>query len=171
VTRAFVAIKPPEPVLDAVARVPVPANARPTTREQWHITLQFLGDAVDIDAVGAALQGLMTPAGELQLAGAGPLGNPRKATVFSIDVVGDWLPALAEEIGARLAPIGFPPEERAFRPHLTLARTRRPGGLPTVPGPTGDPWLADQVILYESRLGNGPAQHIEQAVFSLPGNA
>ena len=30
-TRAFVAIKPPEPVLDAVARVPVPANARLTT--------------------------------------------------------------------------------------------------------------------------------------------
>lgn len=170
-TRAFVAIKPPDHVLDAVALVAVPDDARLTTREQWHITLQFLGDSVDVDAVVAALQGLTTPAGELQLGGAGPLGNPRKATVFAIEVGGDWLAQLASEVGTRLAPIGYPPEDRAFRPHLTLARTRRPGGLPTVPGPTGVAWLADQVIVYESRLGRGPAEHIERAFIQLPGNA
>ena len=47
VTRAFVAICPPPPVLDAVeartAAVDIP-GARRTPREQWHITVQFLGN-------------------------------------------------------------------------------------------------------------------------------
>ena len=57
-TRAFVAICPPDAVLDAIAArvASVPhANARMTARDQWHITLQFLGDDADIDAIETAL--------------------------------------------------------------------------------------------------------------------
>ena len=57
-TRAFVAVVPPASVLDAVARATAGidvASVRRTTRAQWHVTLQFLGDVGDVDAVASAL--------------------------------------------------------------------------------------------------------------------
>ena len=55
VTRAFVAVVPPEPRARR-GRARWPASTRPgvrrTTRAQWHVTLQFLGNGADIDAVG-----------------------------------------------------------------------------------------------------------------------
>jgi 2'-5' RNA ligase len=71
---------------------------------------------------------------------------------------------LEREVGARLAPCGFPPEDRPYRPHLTLARVREPEGLRTAPLVEG---LADRTLgtariaaitLFESRLSpKGPA--------------
>jgi len=67
-SRAFLAIVPPRAVLDAVGKVAWRAAHRPaelalprllsprwTTREQWHLTLQFLGSHVDLDAAADAL--------------------------------------------------------------------------------------------------------------------
>ena len=64
-TRAFVAVRLPGAVLDAVhQRVSaLDLAGRRTTRDQWHLTLQFLGDDVDIDAV-AGLFGLVVVGGE-----------------------------------------------------------------------------------------------------------
>ena len=54
-TRAFVAIRPPSFVLDAVEQrvehVAMPAGRR-TPRDLWRITVQFLGDEVDIGPQG-----------------------------------------------------------------------------------------------------------------------
>ena len=80
-TRAFVAVSPPDAVLDAVAAraAGVTIPGRPTTRDQWHVTLQFLGNRADVDAVAAALIGLDAERGTARLGGAGAL---------SVD---DWL--------------------------------------------------------------------------------
>jgi 2'-5' RNA ligase len=59
VTRAFVAIRPPRPVLDAIeARVNWPAmfRGRATARDQWHLTVQFLGNDADLAAVATAFE-------------------------------------------------------------------------------------------------------------------
>ena len=62
-TRAFVAVRLPDAVLDAVAHrlAELSVPGRRTTRDQWHLTLQFLGDDADVDAVVAALDGLDVP--------------------------------------------------------------------------------------------------------------
>ena len=62
VGRAFLAVVPPEDVLDAVgaaaATIDVPSTARRTSRPQWHLTLQFLGNRVEFAAVADALEPL-----------------------------------------------------------------------------------------------------------------
>jgi 2'-5' RNA ligase len=63
---------------------------------------------------------------DVQLAGCGafpPSGQPR---VFWIDVRsgGPALTALYEEVGQRLAPLGYLPERRGYTAHLTLARVK-----------------------------------------------
>ena len=71
--RAFVAIVPPSGVLDDIAdtmtSLALP-DVRTTTRPQWHVTLQFLGDA-DVDAVAGASRDLRVASGVVRLGGAG----------------------------------------------------------------------------------------------------
>lgn len=180
-SRAFVAIKPPEAVLDAVAArfdAVKFADARIAPRAQWHVTVQFLGDDADVDAIVTALDRLATVPGEVRLGAAGPLGNPRRATVFAAPLADglEWMRGLAAEVASRLVPLGYQPDDRPFRPHLTLARTRRATRMDTAvaafgPGPIGESWVVDEVTVYESRLGRGPAEHLVRAVLPLARNA
>ena len=90
-------------------------------------------------------------------------------------LAGDVAPlaALAEDLGRRLAPLGFPPEERAFSPHLTLGRARDRRGAPGLAGALaraaqadGAPWRAAELVLIESHLSpKGPRY---EAVARLP---
>jgi 2'-5' RNA ligase len=163
-TRAFVAIKPPESALDAVARFVAQldlGDAKRTTREQWHITVQFLGNHADVDAVVAALDGLQTQSASIEL-----VGGSGVRTVVSLGAEPlAWLRALAGEVEARLAPLGHEPEHRPYRPHLTLARGRR---LPRLgEEPVGEPWLVESVVLFESQTKPSGAVHIARAEIPL----
>lgn len=55
----------------------------------------------------------------------GPAHSPR---VIWISVAGDLnrLLGIQSQLAARLVASGFPPEERAYAPHLTLARIKEP---------------------------------------------
>src|SRR5690606_4279651 len=55
--RLFVGVVPPEGVLDAIERLARPdrPGVRWTRRQQWHVTLRFLGEVDDPDPVAAAL--------------------------------------------------------------------------------------------------------------------
>jgi 2'-5' RNA ligase len=166
-TRAFVAIKPPEPVLDAVevfvAQLDL-RDAKRTPRAQWHITVQFLGNHADVDAVVAALDGLQTRAASIQLVGR---GGVRTVASLGAQPV-PWLRELAAEVEGRLAPLGHEVEHHPYRPHLTLARGRR---LPRLGDETvGEPWLVSSVVVYESQTKPSGALHIPRAEIPL-GNA
>jgi 2'-5' RNA ligase len=177
VTRAFVAICPPPPVLDAVeartAAIDIP-GARRTPREQWHITVQFLGNAADIDAVVGALSGLTTPAALVELVGAGAVGGTRnRGTVFALGARPlDWLTALADEVTARLTPLGYERDFKTYLPHLTLARCKRrtdmSGAVETVgPEPIGEPWRVDRMTVFESRTLREGAVHTPRGEVAL----
>jgi 2'-5' RNA ligase len=173
-TRAFVAIRPPATVLDAieqrVAGLPI-VGGRRTTRDQWHLTVQFLGDAADIDAVLAAFahRPIDLGAGVIRLGGADALGNRRWARILALRLYdGDaWATDLAAQVESRLAPLGYARDagEKAFVPHLTLSRFREPTDLRPLCSaigaePVGDAWSVDDVVLYESRLRPEGAQHV-----------
>lgn len=180
-SRAFVAVAPPAEVLDAVdaaiARVRDDvAGAKWTRREQWHLTLQFLGNRVDLDEVSAALAPLAVGAGEVRLGGAGAFPSDRRGRVLWIGVSegGPLLAQLAASVGVLLAPVGYEPEARPFHPHLTLARLARPGDLRPVvealgPEPVGPAWIAGEVVLYESLLRREGARYEAVAAFPLVG--
>src|SRR5436190_9836389 len=87
VTRAFVTVALPDDVLDAVSEATGTLQlhgARMMRRDQWHLTLQFLGDDADVDAVGSALQGFTIPGGFARLGGAGAFPNARRGRVLWI---------------------------------------------------------------------------------------
>jgi 2'-5' RNA ligase len=179
-TRAFVAVRPPDAVLDAIAvrtsGVAFAERARLTTREQWHVTVQFLGDDVDVDAVAGALADVRAEPCVLQLSGAGTLPPERRSKylVLYLREGAAWLTAVADQVAARVASLGIVRDRDTFVPHLTLARFRKPVRLRDEcaaigPEPVGPAWTCDELVLYESRLGHGPAQHIPRAAIRLAG--
>jgi len=169
VTRAFVAICPPPPVLDAVeartAAVDIPGSRR-TPREQWHITVQFLGNAADIEAVVGALHGMRTAPAMVELVGAGAVGGTRnRGTVFALGARPlDWLTELADEVTARLLPQGYERDFKTYLPHLTLARCKRRTDMSAAvdavgPDRIGEPWRVDRVTVFESQTRREGAVH------------
>jgi 2'-5' RNA ligase len=181
VTRAFVAVRPPDVVLDEVERLAARARdavagARWTRREQWHLTIQFLGNRAELDAVTGALRALRHPAGELRLGGVGAFPSARRARVLWVGTATgtEWLDALAAAVGTLLVPAGHPPEERQFHGHLTLARLDPPADLRDPLGAlaaadVGPPWTATEVVLYESRQRRSGAEYVPVERFALGG--
>jgi RNA 2',3'-cyclic 3'-phosphodiesterase len=73
---------------------------------------------------------------------------------------GDDLRRLAASVTAAARRCGIALDERPYRPHLTLARSRdgadlRPA-VAALAGFAGSPWTADALHLVQSRLGAGP---------------
>lgn len=171
--RLFVALTPPADVLAGLEAVCAPlraarADLRWTERESWHITLAFLGNVTDLQLTRLLPRleraARRHPAFGLSVAGAGAFPSPGRATVLWSGLTGDRraLSALAASVSAaaRRAGIAQPDVGRAYRPHLTLARSRVSGDLrPAVDalsGYAGRPWLAGEFSLIQSRLTGLP---------------
>ena len=134
--RSFVAIELPAEARQCIGtlvadlREAEVRGLRPVNPEAVHLTLKFLGDvpASQVDAVSAALEGAAAAAHpfDLDLRGLGAFPDLRRPRVLWVGVGGDLeaLQRLYEALEEALAPLGFPPEGRAFTPHLTLARLR-----------------------------------------------
>ncbi len=164
-------------MLDAVeartASVDIP-GARRTPRAQWHITVQFLGNDADIDAVIAALAGLTTPPAAVELVGAGPVGGSRnRGTVFALGARPlEWLTGLADEVTARLMPLGYERDYKTFLPHLTLARCKRRTDMSAAVDavgrdPIGDAWRVDRMTVFESQTLREGAVHTPRGAVML----
>jgi 2'-5' RNA ligase len=173
--RLFVAVSPPERVLEAVRAVerpPVPA-LRWTTQEQWHVTLRFLGEVEApepvIEALGRVPEALADATAPVDVRAT--LG-PRSAwfdgrQVLQVPVTG--LDALARAVAEATAAWGDPAKDRPFRGHLTLARVRgRARGPAGVAGaPLAGAWRVDAFGLFTSVLGGGGSRYETLATVSL----
>jgi 2'-5' RNA ligase len=100
--------------------------------------VKFLG-SVDDTRVQSVIDALHTAAGahapfELEVGGLGAFPTPTRARVLWAGLVGGVAPlsALAASVEDGLAGLGFPREDRAFSPHITLARVREPGRAPAL---------------------------------------
>ena len=176
--RAFLAVVPPVDVLDAVgsaaATIDVPSTARRTTRPQWHLTLQFLGNRVDFAAVADALEPLAVRGSAVRIGSAGAFPTERRGRVLWLGVNqgAELLVQLVAAVGALLEPVGYPPEARPYHAHLTLARLKAPADLRPVvaalgSGPVGRAWMAEEVVLFQSKTGGGGAVYTPRARFPL----
>ena len=156
--RLFVAVWPSEEVLDAIAALPRPdvAGLRWTTRDQWHVTMRFLGSVEDVDAAVAAVQSIEAPARDVTM---GPEVGRFGKRILHVPTHG--LDEVAAATLAATAHVGDPPEDRAFRGHLTLARSRRGDSDlgPLAGTPIAGGWHADEVTLVCSRLGGAGARY------------
>jgi 2'-5' RNA ligase len=109
------------------------ADARWVKPESLHVTLKFIGEQPDesVDAIEEALAHVSGLPFELNFRGYGFFPTPKSARVFWIGIQsGPQLSALASAIDNATATLNIPREERAFSPHLTLARRRGGSGSP-----------------------------------------
>ncbi|MFH9610950.1 RNA 2',3'-cyclic phosphodiesterase [Streptomyces sp. NPDC017448] len=168
-TRVFLALAPPDEAKDELARALRPAyDAYPRMRwnriEDWHITLAFLGElpAAAVPPLMPPLAGLAARRAPLRLALRG--GGHFDERVLWSGVTGDLdaLHRLAADVRARVRECGVLFPERTFRPHLTLARSRRGDHAATVRAAAGlapfvgQSWEAGRLYLVGSNVGRGP---------------
>ncbi|PSK99680.1 2'-5' RNA ligase [Murinocardiopsis flavida] len=167
--RLFAALFPPDPVRDRIGAATAPLRARRpgltwAQPHKWHLTLLFLGEVPD-PAVAAVREGLAAEAARhrplrLGLRGTGSFpADPGRARVLWADVTGDTaaLHALADGLRSAVRAAGVPVEDRAYTPHLTLARSTSTTDLTALhedlAGFATAEWTADRVELVHSRLG------------------
>ncbi|GEL20835.1 RNA 2',3'-cyclic phosphodiesterase [Pseudonocardia asaccharolytica DSM 44247 = NBRC 16224] len=164
----FVALTPPPEVVGelwaamAVLRANQP-GLRWTTPEQWHLTLVFLGEVEDsarpelIERVGRVAT--RNPPLTLSFGAGGRFGN--RVLWTRVEGETDRLRRLATSARAACRRCGLPVEDRPYRPHLTLARTRGDTedlrtAVAQLDRFAGRPWTADRLHLVRSLLGAGP---------------
>jgi 2'-5' RNA ligase len=98
--------------------------------DRIHLTLKFLGDVTDeqITAIQSALAGVAatSPPFRLQPSGCGAFPTIKQMRVVWVGLLGDEarLKEIHGRVEAAMSPIGFDPEDRPFRAHLTLGRVR-----------------------------------------------
>jgi 2'-5' RNA ligase len=100
-------------------------EARWAKPESLHITLKFIGEQPEsaIAQTEHALKTLKGSAVEIHFCGYGFFPTRKSARVFWIGIEAEpSLASLAAAVDEQMARLGIPKEERAFRPHLTLAR-------------------------------------------------
>ncbi|WP_030573378.1 RNA 2',3'-cyclic phosphodiesterase [Streptomyces aureocirculatus] len=166
--RLFAAVLPPDPIADELAGFAaalrtlrgVDADAvRWTDRANWHFTLAFMAEVPDgaVPDLTVRLEraARRTAPFRLSLRGGGHFGG-RALWVGAGGAVSE-LRILAGRAGAAARKAGVTMEEhRAYRPHLTLARSRDDTDL----GPyvealgafDGTPWTVADLALVRSNL-------------------
>lgn len=173
--RLFLALLPPEPVLDSLTAelarhrelVPPDNGLRWISPERWHITLAFYGED-DLHARAAWLARVLAgcAAPRLWLAGAG-----RFTGVLWVGVSATR-PA---ELGGLGAATRTSTDDKPFHPHLTVARGKPPGGfgpwLALLDGYVSPGWTATEAVLMRSRTDrDGPRYTpLERYPLSLDG--
>ncbi len=133
--RLFIALTPPPTIQREVWEAFAPLRARPlpvkwVAPENVHLTLKFLGEVAAerqpeiVAALSSATQGTKTIT--LVVRGAGAFPNTRAPRVVWAGIEPDpAIEILADRVERSCAPLGFSPEGRPFRPHLTLGRAER----------------------------------------------
>ncbi len=112
--------------------------------ENLHFTLKFLGEVGEAGARRVADAARRVAEGrtrfEIVVAGLGAFPSARRPQVVWVGVGegADHLIALARDLDRALHRLRFPPEQRPFQPHLTVARVRRAGPVPDLSGPVHD---------------------------------
>src|SRR5512139_253227 len=148
--RSFMAIELDEAARDGLARVQAKFKKQaPDGSVKWvnpgaiHLTLKFLGDTPVskigkvADALASACEGIAPF--DVSFEGRGCFPNTRRPRVIWVavrDLSGSSLARLQAAVEQKVSPLGFPTEERAFSPHLTLGRVAR-GASPQVEAAIG----------------------------------
>jgi 2'-5' RNA ligase len=134
--RSFVAIELPEEAKNGLASLRKELGRDEQRFVKWvdprgiHLTLKFLGNIPSkrvpeiTEAMTRAVRGVSPFL--LEISGLGAFPSLKQARVVWVGVSGelDKLSTLQQNIDSALATLGFAREQRAFAPHLTVARVR-----------------------------------------------
>lgn len=186
--RSFIAIPIADPARTAVVayleRLRGTVGGVAWTRpENLHLTLKFLGD-IPVGRVKSLTDrlhavGVVTAPFTLQIVGVGAFPNLARPRALWIGVAAPALLPLADAVDAACVAERFAPDERGFRPHVTLGRVR---ASTRVRAPDLAFLAADgncefglapveRIVLFRSELRSGGARHTALATVPLTGGA
>jgi len=137
--RSFIAIEIPQPLKARMEDLQkelkrTEADVKWVRPEGIHLTLKFLGSISreDIKRLSLAIAPVVSAWNpfKLRIQGLGcfPVSRNPRVLWVGIDQGGAEASALQKAIEHKAAEIGFAPEVRPFKPHLTLGRVRSPKG-------------------------------------------
>ena len=141
-------------------------GARWIDRENYHITLRFVGD-IDMDVandMADTLGGINRSGFDVAIDGIMAFGSKKPHAIVARVQPNRELLELQAEHERRLQRIGLPAEQRKYIPHVTLARLRGASSrdvadyLSLRGGFLTEPFAVDQFVLFSSRnsVGGGP---------------
>ena len=193
--RLFIALDIDDAIRDRIARFVEGVNAfAPDARwakpESLHVTLKFIGEQTEpaVDQIKHSLASISASSAEIHFQGYGFFPTAKSARVFWIGLeAGPQLPALAATIDEKMGLLGIPKEDRAFSPHLTLARGTGRSGAPqrhkadapnrifqhlqeklaALPTPEFGSMTAREFFLYQSQLSPKGSKYTKLARFVL----
>jgi 2'-5' RNA ligase len=168
-------------------------DARWVRSESLHVTLKFIGEkpAETAEAIKGVLVQVTGSPFELSFRGYGFFPTPKSARVFWIGIQSSpELVRLASAIDTATAALDIPKEDRAFSPHLTLARRGGGSGSPKwnksdVPHKTFErlsgklaamssldfgTMTAREFFLYQSQVSGEGARYTKLEAFPLRGS-
>ena len=175
--RAFIAITPPTTLQQTMAEVRqvferLSLPWRWVTPDHIHLTLRFLGNVPEESVT--SLHQAMEQAAQGQTAfplcarSLGCFPHPARARVLwvGLDDPSQALGRLNERLMAALTLLDFPPEDRPFQPHLTLARAQKRvpsrqlfSMLQTYQNQDFGEFLVTQLHIVHSQLQRGGSLH------------
>lgn len=184
--RCFVAIGIPDELKAAISACQkelrqFPSGVRWVDMASQHLTLKFLGEVAP--AAASRIQEVLGPVAaetrpmKIRVQGVGAFPSLRRPRVFWMGVYDEeqGLADLARRVEAALEPQGFPREERAWHPHITLGRVKEPFGLKALgdyitmnlPNREAGEFTAEKMCLYRSILKPGGAVYEPLAYFGF----
>ena len=186
--RAFLAIDPPDEVRQSLGRIQDRLKKTVDGPVRWaapagiHLTLKFFGDILPEDvariseAVAADVAGIGPLSLEIKTLGVFP--DSRRPRIIWLGTTGDAdrLQMLQGKLDRSFGKLGFPQEDRPFRPHWTLARIKTPTGVTGLPRAleTGQDlsagkFTAEKIVLFRSELQPKGAVYTKLAEYPLKG--
>ena len=186
--RAFLAIVPPEDILQALSELQEKLKREIRGRISWtkpqgqHLTLKFFGDISmeDVTNINSAVQNrtVLAPSLNLKIEKTGVFPDARKPRVLWCGIAGDGekLSALQKQLDSDFEGIGFPKEDRPFRAHLTLGRIKESQGLTGISEAlakhkafVAGVFECKELILFQSKLSPQGAVYTKLAVLTMKG--
>ena len=153
--RLFIAIQPNDEIKKALRGTQNELRRRGvegnfTRADNLHLTLAFIGEYPDADAVLDAMNTLRAEPLRLKLNGLGSFGD----TWWAGFEENDRLDELVRRLHRALAEAGIPFDRKSFRPHMTLIRKptyRRDPQLGTVPPPEAEMTAVSVSLMLSTR--------------------
>ncbi len=176
--RLFTALDPPDAVSEHLSALQSPSalDARWSPPSQFHVTLRFIGETDPERAARYedALTQITLPPVECVPYGldALPSRQSPRVLIVGLERTNDLM-ALYRSVSDALEREGLAPEERTYRPHVTLARLNDESPeavnrfIRTHDGSSLPSFEVRAFFLYESILTSDGARHERRASFSL----
>ena len=165
--RLFVAIDLSEEIKDALVSVQDGMREKRikgnySKRENFHITLAFIGEYGNVDKVTDALGTVSSEPFEISLDGLGSFGSVWWAGLSDSDA----LKALSRRVRRALSEAGIPFDRKKFSPHITLIRQPSADAIPGVESPHGSMQVC-RFSLFRSDRGKSGVVYTEIASWNL----